>query len=73
MSYPQQVQLILARLLLPRRLLLLLVVVLISQQEMVFKVTPPLSSRCYRGTNKKAKSSQRQSWSQNHFRVPGRL
>lgn len=38
-SYPQQVQLILAGLLLPRRLLLLLVVVLISQQEMVFKVT----------------------------------
>lgn len=36
---PQQVQLILVCLLLPRWLLLLLVVVLISQQEMVFKVT----------------------------------
>ena len=36
---PQQVQLILACLLLPRWLLLLLVVVLISQQEMSFKVT----------------------------------
>ena len=36
---PQQVQLILVCLLLPRWLLLLLVVVLISQQEMIFKVT----------------------------------
>lgn len=36
---PQQVQLILACLLLPRRPLLLLVLVLISQQEMVLKVT----------------------------------
>lgn len=36
---PQQVQLILVCLFLPRWLLLLLVVVLISQQEMIFKVT----------------------------------
>lgn len=39
MPCPQQVQLILVHLLLPRWLLLLLVVVLISQKEMVSKVT----------------------------------